>query len=362
MESRKDMLRRTALLAHAPNDMLEELSNHAIEKHYRHGEFVFHEGAPSSCLYVIVQGVVDIMKLSDGGNVVIGQLSVGQPIGEMGLLEDLPRSAGIRAASAEIVLLELKKEHVIGPLNSQPQILHEAVKLFSERLRTSNNELQRKYAELADANRRLRQSYNATLLALSHALDLRDHSTEGHSHRVTSYSLLIGEAMKLDHEELEALRLGALLHDIGKIGIPDAILRKPGKLTNEEWGEMRKHPVWGKGIIEDIDFLSRAADVIYAHHEKWNGQGYPQNLKGDQIPLGARIFAIADVFDALTMERPYKDAWPPSEARDEIVRGAGTHFDPVVVDVFAQVFPQFIEVMEKSKAGQLIPYFSAALV
>jgi putative nucleotidyltransferase with HDIG domain len=356
IEGRIEMLRRSSLLAAAPDEMLRQMSAHAIEKHYRYGEYIFWDGEPSDCLYVVVRGQVDVIKASESGEVPLAHLTTGQPLGEMGLLEEQPRSASARAAHDDTVLLELEKEHVIESLQSRPQVLREAVKLYGERLRTSNAELQRKYVQLAEANRRLQESYNDTLLALSHALDLRDQATEGHSQRVTAYSLLMGQVMGLDNDTLESLRLGALLHDIGKIGVSDTILHKKGRLTDEEWEKMRSHPTWGKGIIADIEFLARAVDVVYGHHEKWNGSGYPQGLAGEAIPLGARIFAIADVFDALTMERSYKTPWPPETARDEIVKGAGSHFDLQVVEIFQRVFPQMLEVIQYSKDGQLAAY------
>jgi putative nucleotidyltransferase with HDIG domain len=356
IEGRIEMLRRSSLLAAAPDEMLKQMSAHAVEKHYHTGEYIFWEGAPSDCLYVVIRGQVDIVKTSESVEVPLAHFLAGQPIGEMGLLEELPRSASARAAMDDTVLLELDKEHVIEPLQSQPQVLREAVKLYGERLRTNNAELQRKYMQLADANRRLQESYNDTLLALSHALDLRDQATEGHSQRVTAYSLLMGQTMGLNYEMLESLRLGALLHDIGKIGVSDTILHKKGRLTDEEWEKMRSHPSWGMGIIKDIEFLARAVDVVHGHHEKWNGSGYPRGLSGEGIPLGARIFAIADVFDALTMERSYKAPWPPETARDEIVKGASSHFDPQVVEVFQQVFMQMLEVIQHSKDGKLAAY------
>ncbi len=204
-------------------------------------------------------------------------------------------------------------------------------------------QLQQKYDELAEVNRRLQESYHATLVALSHALDLRDQMTQGHSERVTAYSLAIAQSLGLDQDAQEALRLGALLHDIGKIGVSDAILRKPGSLDAREWDEMRQHPIWGKQIIERVDFLARALDVVYAHHEWWDGGGYPQRLRGEQIPLAARIFAVADVFDALTSDRSYKQAWPVEQARAQIIAESGTHFDPRVVNSFVAVFDRILE-------------------
>ncbi len=353
MTTRIDMLRKTPLLSAAPDELLVQMAAHTVEKRFTRGDFIFHDGDPSRSLYLITQGEVDIVKITDGNEVLIDHFTAGEPVGEMGLLDDLPRSASARAASDEVVLLELDKTDVLAPLQSQPQVLYETVKVFSMRLRRNSAEIQKRYVALLDANRRLHASYEATLLALSHALDLRDQETEGHSQRVTGYSLVIAKSMHLDDDIREALRLGALLHDIGKIGVSDAILRKPGKLTDEEWLEMRNHPTWGKRIIEDVEFLQRAINVVYSHHERWDGRGYPQGLRGDSIPLGARIFAVADVYDALTTHRPYKRAWLPETARETIVKDAGAAFDPQVVDAFARCFLEIVDVMRRSQAGRL---------
>ncbi len=190
---------------------------------------------------------------------------------------------------------------------------------------------------MQDSREREEQSYWSTLQALVTALDVRDNETAGHSMRVTRYSLAIGERLRLKPELIEQLRQGALLHDIGKIGVPDAVLRKAGKLDTEEWKEMRKHPAIGRTFLEDIAFLRPAMAVVYCHHERWDGTGYPQRLEGDAIPLAARIFAVADALDAITSQRYYKEARSFREAQIEIEACAGTHFDPSVVKAFLTI-------------------------
>lgn len=140
----------------------------------------------------------------------------------------------------------------------------------------------------------------------------------------------------MNEEELSHVRRGALLHDIGKMGIPDSILLKPGKLTEEEWDVMRKHPVHSFRMLSRIEYLRQAIDIPYCHHEKWDGTGYPRGLKGEEIPLAARIFAIVDVWDALTSNRPYRKAWPKEKALEHIKEQSGKHFDPKIVDLFLQ--------------------------
>lgn len=180
----------------------------------------------------------------------------------------------------------------------------------------------------------LESSYDVTLEALGHALDLKDAETEGHSKRVTAYTLALGRAVGLREPELRIAGRGAFLHDIGKMAIPDAILRKPGRLTAEEQAIMRTHSERGYQMIRKIPFLQEAAEIVYSHQECYDGSGYPRGLRGEQIPIGARIFAIADTFDAITSNRPYRKANTTAAARKEILRCAGTQFDPSIVDVF----------------------------
>jgi HD-GYP domain-containing protein (c-di-GMP phosphodiesterase class II) len=206
---------------------------------------------------------------------------------------------------------------------------------------------------MQNSREREEQSYWSTLQALVTALDVRDNETAGHSMRVTRYSLAIGERMRLKPEAMEQLRQGALLHDIGKIGVPDAILRKPGRLTADEWLEMRKHPAVGRTFLEDIAFLRPAMAVVYCHHERWDGTGYPQGLAGEAIPLTARVFAVADSLDAITSQRYYKEARSFKEAQIEIEACASTHFDPAVVKAFQTITEKvFMRIkQETSRSG-----------
>ncbi len=188
--------------------------------------------------------------------------------------------------------------------------------------------------ELKNALSSLNKNYKATLESLSHALDYREHETEYHSRRVASYAVLIGRKMDLTESELRNLYWGGLLHDIGKIGIPDAVLLKPGKLNEEEWAIMRRHPVIGFDILKHIEFLREALKVVLYHHERWDGKGYPKGLGDSEIPLLARIFAIADTYDAITSDRPYRKALPQSVAYVEIEKNRGLQFDPDIADLF----------------------------
>jgi putative nucleotidyltransferase with HDIG domain len=192
-------------------------------------------------------------------------------------------------------------------------------------------------ASLRKALADVQRAYAQTLETLINALDAREQETQRHSKRVSEYALLLARRMNVPEEELTDIARGALLHDIGKIGISDAILLKPGKLTEEEWVSMRKHPEVGYNILKGIGFLEGAAQMVLQHHEKYDGTGYPRGLKGEQIMRGARIFAAIDTFDAMTSDRPYRKALSYQIAREEVIRFNGRQFDPAVVNCFLSI-------------------------
>jgi cyclic di-GMP phosphodiesterase len=191
--------------------------------------------------------------------------------------------------------------------------------------------------ELDKALDSLEDAYRSTLRALTAALEARDSETHGHSERVVSYSLRLGRECGLDSAQMKSLEFGSLLHDIGKIGVPDSILRKPAKLTEEEWVRMREHPTHGQQILRGIEFLEGAARVVAQHHEKWDGSGYPLGLKGEEIDLCARIFAVADAFDAMTSDRVYRRGKSYEDAAKELDDWAGKQFDAKVIEAFHRV-------------------------
>ena len=193
------------------------------------------------------------------------------------------------------------------------------------------------FNDLQKSNHELREAYETTIEGWSRALDLRDKETEGHTLRVTEITLHIARAMGFNEEELLNIRRGSLLHDIGKMGVPDHILLKPGKLTAEEMEIIKQHPQFAYDLLSPIEYLRDALDIPYFHHEKWDGTGYPHGLKGEEIPLPARIFAVVDVYDAVTSDRPYREAWSKEKAFEYIQSLEGTHFDPLVVEMFFSV-------------------------
>jgi PAS domain S-box-containing protein len=190
------------------------------------------------------------------------------------------------------------------------------------------------FNELQVSNLELEIAYDSTLEGWSKALDLRDKETEGHTQRVAEATMTLARAMDIPDRDLIHIRRGALLHDIGKMGVPDSILLKPGALTEEEWVIMKKHPVFAYELLAPIPYLHLALDIPYCHHEKWDGSGYPRGIKGEQIPLAARLFAVIDVWDALSSDRPYRSAWDAAKVRDHIIQSSSSHFDPRVVQSF----------------------------
>jgi len=236
----------------------------------------------------------------------------------------------------DYVLKPFEREHLLGTVeralehrktllenHSYQQNLEMAVRARTELLRQAMEDIE--------------QSYDITLEALGDALDLKDSETEGHSKRVTAYTIALARAMGVESPEIKVIARGAFLHDIGKMALPDHILRKPGPLNAEEQAAMRRHCTNGYEMLRKIPFLRGAAEIVFTHQEHYDGGGYPSGLRGSEIPLGARIFAVADAFDAITSERPYRKAHSFEKARKEIQRCSGTQFDPAVVEVFLKI-------------------------
>jgi len=239
----------------------------------------------------------------------------------------------IRAGAYDYILKPFEKDQLY--LSVRRALEHRRLVIEN---RTYQSDLEQLVAErtqqLSIALQDLEQSYDYTLEALGGALDAKDAETEGHCQRVTAFTITIAKAMGVDKALLRHIARGAFLHDIGKMGVPDSILRKPGPLTAEEREIMRRHCDIGYQVLERIPFLKEAAEIVLSHQECYDGSGYPRGLKGEQIPLGARIFAVADTLDAMISDRPYRKALPISAAREEIRRYSGRQFDPRVVEVF----------------------------
>lgn len=242
----------------------------------------------------------------------------------------------MRRGAYDYLLKPFEREHLVSTV--ERALDHRQALQESHTYQQNLEQVVRARTEmLRQAMEDLEHSYDVTLEALGDALDLKDSETEGHSKRVTAYTIALARAMGISPAEIKVIARGAFLHDIGKMAIPDEILRKPGKLTLEEQEIMREHCARGYHILRKIPFLSEAAEIVYTHQEHHDGSGYPRGLSGAAIPIGARIFAVADTLDAITSDRPYRTARSFEAARDEIIRCTGTQFDPAVVEVYLKI-------------------------
>jgi cyclic di-GMP phosphodiesterase len=262
--------------------------------------------------------------------------------------------AAIRNGAYDYLLKPFEREQLLNAVGRS---------LENRRLKVENRTYQTNLESLVEARTDqlqaamadLERSYDTTLQALGDALDLKDRETEGHSKRVTAFTMAIARAMGLPREHIDVIARGAFLHDIGKMAIPDRILLKPGKLDEEEKLIMREHCYHGYQMLKKIPFLAEACEIVYSHQEHFDGSGYPRGLKGTEIPLGARIFSVADTLDAIISDRPYRPARSLSEARKEIEAWSGRQFDPEVVEVFLKMPDDIFEYVRREINGQNYP-------
>jgi putative nucleotidyltransferase with HDIG domain len=268
--------------------------------------------------------------------------------------------AAIRNGAYDYLLKPFEREQLLATVRRA---------LENRRLKMENRRYQTELESLVDARTEqlqkamtnLERSYDITLEALGDALDLKDKETEGHSRRVTAYTIAMARAMGLARDQIAVIARGAFLHDIGKMAIPDAILRKPGKLDPEEVTIMREHAYNGYQILKKIPFLTEAAEIVYSHQERYDGTGYPRGLRGKEIPLGARLFSVADTLDAMTSDRPYRPAQTLAAARNEIKIFSGKQFDPEVVQVFLDMPENIWGDLRKEIDAQILRFaFSTA--
>jgi putative nucleotidyltransferase with HDIG domain len=267
--------------------------------------------------------------------------------------------AAIRNGAYDYLLKPFEREQLLNAVGRA---------LENRRLKVENRTYQTNLESLVEARTEqlqkamadLERSYDITLEALGDALDLRDRETEGHSRRVTAFTMAIAKAMGVPREQIDMIARGAFLHDIGKVAIPDRILLKPGKLDEKETEIMREHCYHGYQMLKKIPFLAEACEIVYSHQEHFDGSGYPRGLKGEEIPIGARIFSVADTLDAIISDRPYRAARSLTEARKEIQAWAGRQFDPEVVEVFLKMPDDIFEYVRQEINGHSAPSFASS--
>ncbi|MGA2729008.1 MAG: HD domain-containing phosphohydrolase [Terracidiphilus sp.] len=284
--------------------------------------------------------LTDIVMQDGNGIALLERIHVDQPhlpVVMVSAIHDISVAIdSMRRGAYDYLLKPFEREHLVATV--QRALDHRQALQDSHNYQQNLEQVVRARTEmLRQAMEDLEHSYDVTLEALGDALDLKDSETEGHSKRVTAYTIALARAMGISPVDIKIIARGAFLHDIGKMAIPDDILRKPGKLTTEEEEIMRDHCTRGYHILRKIPFLSEAAAIVYTHQEYFDGNGYPSRLRGNEIPIGARIFAVADAMDAITSDRPYRKARSFDEAREEILRCSGSQFDPNVVEVFLKI-------------------------
>ncbi len=311
-------------------------------------------------LEILEQGAFDLVLtdivMQDGNGIALLDRIHGQqpqlPVVMVTAIHDISVAIdSMRRGAYDYLLKPFEREHLVSTVKralDHRQALQDSHNYQQnlEQVVTARTEM------LRQAMENLEHSYDVTLEALGDALDLKDSETEGHSKRVTAYTIALARAMGISPSQIKIIARGAFLHDIGKMAIPDDILRKPGKLTEEEQVVMREHCSRGYHMLRKIPFLSEAAEIVFSHQEHYDGTGYPSGLSGGEIPIGSRIFAIADTLDAITSDRPYRKARSFDTAREEILSHSGTQFDPNVVEVFLKIPNELWHELRSEITGQ----------
>jgi len=327
------------LFASLPQPALADLARHARTCHYPAGSTIFDEGDHGDCMHVLRSGAVKVIRPSHDEDIVLDVLGPGKVFGELAVLNSSPRTATLVAVadSTTVVVDKVGFDHV---LDRHPAAVREMLGTVARSLTFAKEELARHNRALEDTvqerTEELRRTHLEVVHRLAQAAEWHDDTTGRHISRMSRLAERLALAAGMDRDRAEMLLQASALHDIGKIGIPDRVLLKPGKLDDEEWELMKTHTTIGAQVLagSSSDVVQMAERIALTHHERWDGKGYPNGLAGDDIPFESRICTIADVFDALISERPYKKAWPISEALAEIARMSGSAFEPWLADVF----------------------------
>lgn len=324
---------------------MRQIASIVSERRYEAGDTIIEENSEAETFFIIHRGKIQISKkFEDGEEFVLSVCSDGEFFGEMAILDEGPRSATARAVEPTTVM-QVSYTDFERLLHAAPQIAYAIMKELSARLRETGALL---VWQLTRKNRELAEAYLDTVRTIVHAVEERDSYLQGHSERVAHLAMAIGRQMELPDSDIRKLELGGLLHDVGMVGVSGDIVRNPRELTHEEFEQVKEHPRTGKRMIEDVPYLRQAIPHVLYHHERFDGGGYPDALRGGDIPLAGRIIAVADVFDALTQDRPQRKKLDLAAAVKTIEESSGTAFDPDVVAAFIQLsqadgFPDFEE-------------------
>jgi response regulator RpfG family c-di-GMP phosphodiesterase len=327
------------LFASLPQPALADLSRHARTCTYPVGATVFEEGDIGDCLHVVRSGAVKVIRPSHDDDVVLDVLGAGKVFGELAVLNSSPRTATL-VAVADTVTVVVDKKAIETILDSHPAAVREMLGTVARSLTFAKEELARHNRALEETVRErteeLRRTHLDIVRRLAQAAEWHDDTTGRHINRMSRLSQRLALAAGMSEEQAEMLLQASALHDIGKIGIPDRVLLKPGKLDADEWELMKTHTTIGAQLLSGStsDVVQMAERVALTHHERWDGKGYPHGLHGVDIPFESRICTITDVFDALVSERPYKKAWTVDEALAEVERMSGSAFEPKLVEIF----------------------------
>ncbi len=350
-----DDLAAVEMFRSLPDDAIAALSERAVLRRLDAGEVVFEEGDLGESLFVVREGMLKVVRPALGQSLVLDRLGPGRAFGEVAVLNETPRLASVISVEPSQVV-EIAKADLDEVLEANPLAVRLMLGSLARSLTLAKEELARHNNRLEHEVRRrtadLHESQLEVVRRLGRAAESRDYGTGMHITRMSRIAHLIARAARMDPDECELLLHAAPMHDIGKIGIPDAILLKPGLLDPDEWEEMKRHTTIGAELLagSHSPVVQLGEVIALTHHERWDGSGYPHGLAGDATPLVGRISAIADVFDALISERPYKDAWDHQSAANEISSQAGRQFDPELVDLFLGLQPALEHLLASAEA------------
>lgn len=338
------------MLACLSDPALEDLAAHAVPRRFAAGELVFAEGDRGESLHVVRRGRFRVLRPSSSPGVVLGELGPGTVFGELAVLNGNPRLASVIAAlDGETV--ELHGADLERVLDAHPREARRMLGVLARSLTLAKEDVARHNQQLESVVRartaELRDSQAEVVRRLGQAAESRDGETGLHIVRMSRVAHRLAIACGVSAEDAELLLHAAPMHDVGKIGVPDRVLLKPGRLDEDEWELMKRHAVIGAQLLAGSrsPVVRLGETIALTHHERWDGSGYPAGLRGEEIPFPSRVTAVCDVFDALISERTYKPAWTPAAALEEIRRQSGRHFDPVVVEAFVGIFPEVLEIV-----------------